>query len=848
MRCPIRVVLCGAVAAFICSSFPARADDPALVPPKLVESAAARDPRVGAVPRVVVELEIDIDRDGKVTDVRVVRSGGEALDAAAIASSRSFVFAPATRDGEPAAARVRYESVFEAQEPKPPAAVPKASVGGSALDAQSGAAIAGASVVVTTADGTTLTTTTDARGRFRIDGVTPGAARIVVRADGYDATQLDEKLDDGTLTEARVRLDKTRTPGELGATARVEAPPREVTKRVLDRETLASVAGTRGDSLRAIELLPGVSRPAPDGGPPILRGANAFDSQVFLEGAPVPLLYHVGGLTSFVHSRVLESVELQPSNFSPRYGRKMGGIIEVRLRDPRTDGPHGIGELSFLDSSLLVETPIHDKLAVLATVRRSNIDALLNSATSDESFAITAAPVYWDYQSVVAWKPTERDRIRLIAYGSSDRLALVLKKPADVDPALRGRVESTATFHRVQLGWRHRWSSGSEQSTEITYGREDGVGRFGKVAGFDYDVDTVQLRSEWTGVVSPAFRVIGGVDLLGNRFRGNYAGVPIPPGEGDHSSPISSQRQISVSQADWSWMPGAYLEAGIRPVPELLVSPGLRADYNNIVGRGAVDPRLSSRLEVSDSTTLKAGVGRYSQIPSEAEVLRPIGNPNLLLPRAIHVSGGFEEKLRDQCSISIEGFVKWMDRVTTTTPDGVEPFFVNSQRGRVFGAEVLLRFRPFERLSGFASYTLMRSERGDAGAGLRLFDRDQTHILAAAGSLQLGRGWEVGATLRYTSGTPYTPVASSTYDATNDVYVPRLGRAMSARNPPFSRIDLRVQKTWTFSRWSLAAYLDVQNVLNAENREGFAYSYDYRNRDGVRGLPILPILGLRGEL
>ena len=71
---------------------------------------------------------------------------------------------------------------------------------------------------------------------------------------------------------------------------------------------------------------------------------------------------------------------------------------------------------------------------------------------------------------------------------------------------------------------------------------------------------------------------------------------------------------------------------------------------------------------------------------------------------------------------------------------------------------------------------------------------------------------------------------------------------MSARNPPFSRVDLRIQKTWTFAQWSLAAYLDVQNALNAPNREGFSYSYDYRERQGARGLPILPILGLRGEL
>lgn len=749
-----------------------------LVAPKIVESTRAEDPRAGAAPRAVVELELEIDHEGKVSNARVVQSGGEALDEAALASARRLVFVPASRDGQPVAARIRYQSVFEARQPEP-----------------------------------------------------------------------EPEPETAPPPPAPPPPDPPPAPESMGASARIDAPPREVTKRVLEQKDLASIAGTRGDSLRAVELLPGVSRPsAANGNLPILRGANPFDSQVFLEGAPVPVLYHIGGLTSFVHSRVLDVVELQPSNFSVRYGRKMGGVIEVKLRDPRTDGLRGVAEVSFLDSSLLVETPINDKLSVLATARRSNIDAIVNSATSDNSFAITGAPVYWDYQSIVAFKPTDRDRIRLIAYGSSDRLALVLKRPADVDPTLRGRIENVSTFHRVQLGYRHRWDGGSEQNTEITYGREDGVGAFGKVASFDYGVDTVQLRSEWIGVVSRAFRVIAGVDGLGNRFRGNYRGVPLPPGEGDHPSPLSTQEQISTSQTGWSWQPGAYLEAGIRPTPELLIAPGLRADYSSILRRGALDPRLSTRLEVSDTTTLKAGIGKYSQIPFEAEALAPTGNPNLQMPRSLHVSGGFEQKLREQCAMSIEGFVKWMDRITTTTRDGQAPFFDNSQRGRVFGAEALLRFHPTERLSGFASYTLMRSERADAGAAFRLFDRDQTHILALAASYRLGGGWELGVTFRYTSGTPYTPVASSSYDATNDVYVPRLGAAMSARNPAFNRLDLRVQKTWTFSRWSLAVYLDMQNVWNAENREGFSYSYDYRQRQGVRGLPILPILGLRGEL
>ena len=53
---------------------------------------------------------------------------------------------------------------------------------------------------------------------------------------------------------------------------------------------------------------------------------------------------------------------------------------------------------------------------------------------------------------------------------------------------------------------------------------------------------------------------------------------------------------------------------------------------------------------------------------------------------------------------------------------------------------------------------------------------------------------------------------------------------------------------WTFDLWSLGAYVDVQNVLNAENPEGITYDYRYQQSAYIRGLPILPILGVRGRL
>ena len=45
----------------------------------------------------------------------------------------------------------------------------------------------------------------------------------------------------------------------------------------------------------------------------------------------------------------------------------------------------------------------------------------------------------------------------------------------------------------------------------------------------------------------------------------------------------------------------------------------------------------------------------------------------------------------------------------------------------------------------------------------------------------------------------------------------------------------------------LNAYLDIQNVYNQQNPEGISYKFDYTCTSERSGLPIVPILGLKGE-
>jgi TonB dependent receptor len=164
--------------------------------------------------------------------------------------------------------------------------------------------------------------------------------------------------------------------------------------------------------------------------------------------------------------------------------------------------------------------------------------------------------------------------------------------------------------------------------------------------------------------------------------------------------------------------------------------------------------------------------------------------------------------------------------------------------GRTVGAEFLLRCDPTGGFFGWIAYTLSRSERVDGpGQPVRLFDFDQTHVLTALGSYDLGAGFDIGLRVRAASGFPRTAVDGRFYDARSDRYEPALGKKNGIRLPMFLQLDARAAKRFAIATTELEIYLDVQNVTNRPNAEEFAYSTDYHDREVISGLPILPLIG-----
>ena len=71
--------------------------------------------------------------------------------------------------------------------------------------------------------------------------------------------------------------------------------------------------------------------------------------------------------------------------------------------------------------------------------------------------------------------------------------------------------------------------------------------------------------------------------------------------------------------------------------------------------------------------------------------------------------------------------------------------------------------------------------------------------------------------------------------------------ATANKLPAVNRLDVRFDKSFLFKSWTLAVYMDVQNLYNATNTEALIFDYRVREAVPVPGLPFLPVLGVKGS-
>jgi hypothetical protein len=303
---------------------------------------------------------------------------------------------------------------------------------------------------------------------------------------------------------------------------------------------------------------------------------------------------------------------------------------------------------------------------------------------------------------------------------------------------------------------------------------------------------------------------------------------------------------------------------------QFTVSPGVRVDRWGLTNANTASPWVNAEYRFAPDTRLRAAAGVYRQFAEFEQVFGVNGGGGALSPeRAIHVDAGIEHSLSRDTRVTVttylreEADVLWIPGTEPRrSPDGTlvavrgDASWANVLRGRAAGADFVLRRDAPEGLSGWAGYGYARLRYTEASTGERFWaDADQRHTLSLYAHYRLSNRTTVSG--KYRSGSNYpvigyigelatAPGTPRPLDGAGQPIYALTDRRNTMRLPAYSRLDVRADRAFNWSRRRLVLFVEVANVLNHDNRRNTPYAVDRIGRVfEVTGslMPIVPSAG-----
>lgn len=626
----------------------------------------------------------------------------------------------------------------------------------------------------------------------------------------------------------------------------------------LDAQEIINMPGTGDDPLRALDNLPGINQ-AGDG--VYMHGSSTTDNKLLVDHLTVPYLYHYGDTLSLINKDFLSGFDVYPSGFNAAFGNRLGGVIDIKLRDPVRDGDtHQRFHLGTFDASYFVEGEMSDTDSGYFSLRRSHLDLLLSGSSFDD-VDIIQFPKFVD--SVGRWRHTlDNGEINTTLIASNDKLIFDLGEDAvDDDKAAAGRLAANQSFISVGSSYAADINPTLYQQTTLQYftsRSELEIGQQqvtdpepGKPYNFDFEMSELELNPVlfWSLNKSDELQ-LGGEVIEGSAKLTGYIGAP-PDERDDPSKNLTKSQKFELNE-NLNYSATAFFSSYQKQWSEPLSTTfSLRFEtfrlYDRVV-RAPVSPRLSVSREINEQLKLTASYGIYYQAPQGYEMSESLGNPDLEYQRAEHRTIGLHSQLNADWSAQFSLYHKPMTDLVVETDDGSN--YNNNGSGEAHGFDLYIKRKPESGRLDWISYTYAESERINRNTGLhRPFDGDQTHTLVWVHQQPFTGDWSAwhwGFKLKAHSGKPYTRVldrealsldpdiiCDTDGSAPGCYWSPVYEEQNNSRLPAYFNIDLSMHKQVEKRQRKYDLKLEIINAsaLFYKNIGDYEYGNDYEHID-----------------
>ncbi|MEX1277419.1 MAG: TonB-dependent receptor [Bacteroidota bacterium] len=699
--------------------------------------------------------------------------------------------------------------------------------------------------------GTSMGAATNEQGYFTIKSLAPGIYQLKASYVGYTpAIKEDVVVTHSRNTTVYFSLSPTEIGvSEVTVTGEYFQKPvdRTVSYRTLSAQEIRRSAGSAEDIFRVMQSLPGVATAGGRSAQLIVRGGSPDENLTLLDNIEIYNPIHFArtgesmGIISIVNPILLREVEFMTGGFPAQYGDKMSSVFHMSLIE-------GNKELHNLDINtnvsgfgVMADGPAPGGATMIVSARRGFFDLLTSLLNRP------VAPSYYDVVGKLTYDLDRKSRVSLVGFYSLDQIS------REGSPKGESTVSKYEFLTRDDYGtalgvnWRYLFSPKAYALTTVSFSSNgwntlQGTETNRSLRGEDIVEGSYSFKNEITYQISRGLELKGGaqvrlIDSKHTTWRPadtTRVGQIIPASSVSYL-PETSNKVSFFLQDTWS------------PIPTLVLTTGMRYDYFSFTDERSVSPRLSLSYHFTANTSINAAYGKFYQTPAPYQIALDPDNLSLRSSLATHYVVGFEHLFAEDTRGTIELYYK--DLAEVIVGSDTTDVLRNTGSGFAQGLELSFQKKFTNGFVGSASYSYSVSKRRDAARlPLYYFEFDRPHIVNLIGGVELSESWQLGVKFQYASGNPYTPVVGA--GMKNGSYYVVDGEYNSARYPAYHKLDVRLDKKFHFSSWTLTAYLDLWNVYNRQNILSYSYKVD---SDGIitttprYDFGVLPIIGLSAQ-
>lgn len=721
----------------------------------------------------------------------------------------------------------------------------KHSIKGFVIDKGDRSPISYASVAI---KGTAIGTQTDSIGYFSIDNLEPGAYILQASFIGYKTEITSEYI--LTVNDLNVYIEMEQNINEIAEVNIFPSPFRRTTEspvglHIISSQEIEKSPGANRDISRIVQSYPGVSfSPSGYRNDLVVRGGGPSENSFYLDGIEIPNINHFstqgasGGPMSIINADFIREVNFYTAAFPSYSSDALSSVLDFKLSDGNPEKLSFKATMGASEASVAVNGPIGNKTTYLVSVRRSYLEFLF------DMIGLPFMPTYNDALFKIKTKFSPVHELTIIGLGGLDDMRLNDKATTeDAEYILSYLPTIKQETFTIGAIYKH-YSRVNTQTAVLSHSYLNN--RNTKYQNND-ESNPNNLRLKSKSLEQESKLRFENLTRLGN-WKIN-AGLNLDYVQYDNNSfqllfingeDVNWNYYTKLNFAKW----GIFSNVDYMSTNEIFkASLGLRADaasYSSSTNKiyQHISPRLSLSYRLIANLNASVNLGRYFQLPP----LTALGfkdnhgayvNKGLKYMKVDQLSGGFNTTIRNNIELSLEGFYKQYNDMPLSVQDRIplmskgddygvigNEYLTSTSKGQSYGVELLARWLIMRKVNVSSSLTLFKSRFKEKNGEYLASAWDNGFIFNLTGTYNLPKNWSVGAKIKSIGGAPYTPYDTEksslviAWDALGKPYYDYT-RYNTKRNPSYTQLDLRVDKTFYVKNFMIGLYIDLQNVTGS---------------------------------